>query len=154
MHTVGEPQVYPVCFQARLASSGSTVPSDTVTFPEALNQHDDFRRFNLYYGDDFNAFHIAGPDVWNGSGGSAPAPAPAPASSSSASALSASTPVDAPVSEAPAPSAAASSSSSGDGGYEGGYGGDEGVPSAQQSPSRSLVTSNAMATGKKYCRRR
>lgn len=161
MHEVGVPQIYPVCFQGRLASSGSAIPSETVTFPAAYNQNDDFRRFNLYWGDDFNAFTPPGPAVWNGQGGgSAPAPVPAPSSEEG---------TPAPTSSAasiPAPSAGngnggeyGNGNGDGNGGeYGNGNIGEEAAsPSAQESPSRSLVTSNAMATGKrpgKYCRRR
>lgn len=140
MHEVGVPQIYPVCFQANLLSSGSVIPSETVTFPSAYNQNDDFRRFNLYWGDDFNAFKNPGPAVWNGQGGGA-VPAPAPTSRVAAGAGS---------------SAAAAPTGNGGGEY-GNEGGATAPTAPQESASKSLVTSNAMATGKrpgKHCRRR
>jgi hypothetical protein len=81
MHDPDDPQVYPYCIQANIKSSGNVVPTDTVTFPAAYNMNDDFKHFNLYYGDDFNAFRPPGPAVWNGAGSQAPS-TPAPASSS------------------------------------------------------------------------
>jgi hypothetical protein len=118
MHDPDDPQVYPYCIQANIKSSGNVVPTDTVTFPAAYNMNDDFKHFNLYYGDDFNAFRPPGPAVWNGAGSQAPS-TPAPASSSID---------DAPV--APTDVAPASS----DNGYE---------PS-----STTLMTSGAHATGR------
>ena len=90
MHTTGQPQVYPVCFQANLASSGSVVPSLTTTFPDAYKLNTDFETFNIYNGDQ-SAFVAPGPAVYSG-GGTAPAPAPAPSASVSSAAPSASAP--------------------------------------------------------------
>jgi len=97
MHDPDDPQVYPYCIQANIKSSGNIVPTDTVTFPAAYNMNDDFKHFNLYYGDDFNAFRPPGPAVWNGAGGQAPS-TPAPSSSSIDDAPAA------PTDVAPAPS--------------------------------------------------
>lgn len=68
MHDPDDPQIYPYCIQANIKSSGNTVPTETVTFPDAYNLNDGFRHFNLYYGDDYNAFTPPGPAVWNGAG--------------------------------------------------------------------------------------
>ena len=82
MHSTNAPQVYPVCFQANLISSGSTVPSETVKFPAAYNINDGFKSYNIWTGD-ANTFVPPGPAVYSGgsTGGAAPAPAPAPAPS-------------------------------------------------------------------------
>lgn len=83
MHTVGEPQVYPYCFQANLLSSGSAKPADTVKFPAAYTLNPDFRTWNLYNGESPSGFNAPGPAVYGGggSGGGSPAPAPVPSSS-------------------------------------------------------------------------
>ncbi|WVF67002.1 hypothetical protein IAT40_001745 [Kwoniella sp. CBS 6097] len=96
MHSTGAPQVYPVCFQANLISSGSAVPTDTVTFPEAYDLNDDFKTWSLYGGDQ-SAFVPPGPPVYGG-GSSAPQPSASAAPSSAAPSSAA------PSSEAPAPS--------------------------------------------------
>ena len=88
MHSTGSPQVYPVCFQANLASSGSVVPSLTTTFPAAYQMNTDFLTWNLYGGDQ-SLFVAPGPAVYSG-GGTAPAPAPAPSASASSAVPSAS----------------------------------------------------------------
>ena len=95
MHSIGAPQVYPVCIQANLKSSGSVVPSETVKFPAAYNINDGFKTFNIWT-DDPSTFVPPGPAVYSGgsSGGggrkqpvngsassSQHAPAPAPTSS-------------------------------------------------------------------------
>jgi hypothetical protein len=74
MHTPGQPQVYPYCFQAMLESSGSVVPSLTTTFPAAYQMNTDFLTWDLYGGDQ-SLFVAPGPAVYSG-GGTAPAPAP------------------------------------------------------------------------------
>lgn len=79
MHTQNAPQVYPYCFQAKLASSGSVVPSLTTTFPAAYKLNTDFLTWSVYNGDQ-TAFVAPGPAVYSGGGS-----APAPISSSSAS---------------------------------------------------------------------
>jgi hypothetical protein len=83
LHSIGAPQVYPVCIQANLVSSGSTVPTDTVKFPEAYNTNDMFKTFNVWTADPAT-FVPPGPPVYNG-GGSAPAPAPVPSTGPSPS---------------------------------------------------------------------
>jgi len=84
MHRPNEPQPYPVCFQANVKSSGNVRPTDTVRFPAAYNQNDDFKRFNLYWGSDFNKFTPPGPAVYDFKRATpAPAPAPAPAPTNS-----------------------------------------------------------------------
>ena len=95
MHTTGQPQVYPVCFQANLVSSGSVVPTLTTTFPEAYTINADFETWNLYGGDQ-TAFVAPGPGIYSG-GGTAPAPAPAPSASASASVSASSAPVSSVV---------------------------------------------------------
>jgi len=90
MHDPDDPQVYPYCIQANIKSSGNIVPTETVTFPAAYDMNDDFKHFNLYYGDDFNAFRPPGPAVWNGAGSQAPS-TPKPSSSSIDGALAAPT---------------------------------------------------------------
>ena len=70
MHTTGQPQVYPVCFQANLVSSGSVVPTLTTTFPEAYTINADFETWNLYGGDQ-TAFVAPGPGIYSGGGTSA-----------------------------------------------------------------------------------
>lgn len=118
MHDPDDPQVYPYCIQANIKSSGNVVPTDTVTFPAAYNMNDDFKHFNLYYGDDFNAFRPPGPAVWNGAGTQAPS-SPAPSSSSFDDAPAA------PTDVAPAPS-----------------------KNAYEASSTTLVTSGAHATSR------
>lgn len=50
MHFPGEPQVYPVCFQANLVSSSSGVPSETVRFPEAYDQYSqDYKAVDVWW---------------------------------------------------------------------------------------------------------
>ena len=95
MHSQGSPQVYPVCFQANLVSSGSVVPTLTTTFPEAYNTNTDFETWNLYGGDQ-SLFTAPGPAVYSG-GGSAPAPAPAPSASAPASSSAAASSASAPA---------------------------------------------------------
>lgn len=81
MHRPNEPQVYPVCFQANVKSSGTLKPKDTVRFPDAYNLNDNFKSFNLYWGDDYNKFTPPGPAVFDRRAAS-PAPAPSPPTSS------------------------------------------------------------------------
>ena len=76
MHRPGEPQVYPVCFQANVKSSGTLRPADTVKFPAAYNVNDDFKSFNLYWGDDFNKFTPPGPSVFDRRAASPVSPQP------------------------------------------------------------------------------
>lgn len=135
MHQPNQPQVYPYCIQANIKSSGNVVPTETVTFPAAYNLNDDFRSFNLYYGDDFNAFTPPGPAVWNGAGSPAPQSPATPASSSAVEAPAA------PSSDAPAaPSTPA-------------YDSAPAPASDTYAPtSTTLVTSGLQATGR--CRRR
>ncbi|OCF43460.1 hypothetical protein I317_02760 [Kwoniella heveanensis CBS 569] len=114
MHSTGAPQVYPVCFQANLISSGSAVPTDTVTFPEAYNINDDFKTWSLYGGDQ-TAFVPPGPPVYNG-GSSAPQPSTsasaAPSSAEPSSAVPSSTDAAAPSStDASAPEESAAPTS-------------------------------------------
>jgi hypothetical protein len=136
MHQPNQPQVYPYCIQANIKSSGNIVPTETVTFPAAYNLNDDFRTFNLYYGDDFNAFTPPGPAVWNGSGSQVPQTPATPASSSAVEASAAlSSDVSAPATPStPAYDAPASSDA------------------AYAPTSTELVTSGLQATGR--CRRR
>lgn len=50
MHIPGSPQVYPVCFQANLVSSGTGTPNETVTFPDAYAKFDQgFREIDIYW---------------------------------------------------------------------------------------------------------
>ena len=135
MHQPNQPQVYPYCIQANIKSSGNVVPTETVTFPAAYNLNDDFRSFNLYYGDDFNAFTPPGPAVWNGAGSPAPQSPATPASSSAVEAPAA------PSSDAPAPSTPAYESAPA-----------PASDAANAPTSTTLVTSGLQATGR--CRRR
>lgn len=49
MHNPGAPQIYPVCFQARVTSAGTGVPSETVTFPNAYADFSqDFREIDVW----------------------------------------------------------------------------------------------------------
>lgn len=51
LHFAHEPQVYPVCFQAQVSSTGSSVPDKTVTFPEAYGTEsisEDFETFDVH----------------------------------------------------------------------------------------------------------
>ncbi|WWC91508.1 uncharacterized protein L201_006454 [Kwoniella dendrophila CBS 6074] len=104
MHSTGAPQVYPVCFQANLISSGSVVPTETTTFPAAYKINDDFLTWNIY-GSDNTQFVPPGPAVYSGGSSSSPAPA----ESSAASSPSASASVPASGSTSSAASAPASS---------------------------------------------
>jgi hypothetical protein len=77
MHGIGAPQVYPVCFQARLSGSGTAIPTDTVKFPAAYNIDDDFKTYNIYDASkDHSQFVPPGPPVYQGGGGGAVVPAP------------------------------------------------------------------------------
>jgi hypothetical protein len=115
MHFTNEPQVYPVCIQADVSSSGTFVPTDTVTFPAAYFEQsisNDFQTFNVHDDkSDKSAFVPPGPAVVDFSSGGAPAP--------SSSAGVASSDVSVPVSSSsdgavlPSPSAHSSSEDSG-----------------------------------------
>jgi hypothetical protein len=71
MHTVSEPQFYPVTvcqigawndsqqFQLDLTSSGSTVPSPTGRFPD-MYMHDNAATWHNIYSDDNNKFKVPG----------------------------------------------------------------------------------------------
>ncbi|WRT70441.1 uncharacterized protein IL334_007439 [Kwoniella shivajii] len=87
MHTSGAPQVYPVCFQANLASSGSVVPTQTTAFPAAYDTNDDFKTWNIY-NEDNSQFVPPGPAVFNsaGSGSLSGAPVSSAASTSTVAA--------------------------------------------------------------------
>ncbi|WVW85922.1 hypothetical protein I302_107960 [Kwoniella bestiolae CBS 10118] len=106
MHSTGAPQVYPVCFQANLISSGSVVPTDTVTFPAAYGLNDDFKTWNLYGGDQ-SLFVPPGPAVYSGgSSGTTPtasASSSAPAETSAAETSAADTSAPAETSAAATP---------------------------------------------------
>ena len=65
LHDEALPQVYPVCFQADVKSSGTLKVTDLVTFPEAYDINDNFKTFNIYYGSDFDEFSPPGPPVFN-----------------------------------------------------------------------------------------
>ena len=84
MHFAGPPQVYPVCIQANVESSGTFVATDTVTFPEAYHSESlslDYETFNVNQSDT-KKFICPGPAVVDfSSGGETAAPA---ASASSA----------------------------------------------------------------------
>jgi hypothetical protein len=68
MHTAGDPQVYPVCFQAELTGSGRAKPSDTTTFPAAYNLNSDSLTYKVSDTTlDHSAFVPPGPAVY-GSG--------------------------------------------------------------------------------------
>jgi hypothetical protein len=84
MHFAGDPQVYPVCVQANVKSSGTFVATDTVTFPEAYFEQsisDQFETFNVNDSDKI-AFVNPGPAVVDFSKGGAVAPAASGATSS------------------------------------------------------------------------
>ena len=85
MHFAGAPQVYPVCIQANVESSGTFVATDTVTFPEAYHSESlslDYETFNVNQSDT-KKFTCPGPAVVNfSSGGQAAAPAASAASAS------------------------------------------------------------------------
>jgi hypothetical protein len=77
MHGIGAPQVYPVCFQARLSGSGTAIPTDTVKFPAAYNINDDFKTYNIYDASkDHSQFVPPGPPAYQGGVGGAAVPAP------------------------------------------------------------------------------
>lgn len=114
MHRPNEPQAYPVCFQANVKSSGTLRPTDTVKFPDAYNLNDNFKRFNLYWGDDFNKFVPPGPAVFNRNAAQPPASTPAPAPSASPSPTSPGA-VLAPIGGTSAAAAASNSAGSGTG---------------------------------------
>lgn len=85
MHFAGAPQVYPVCIQANVESSGTFVATDTVTFPEAYHGESlslDYETFNVNQSDT-KKFTCPGPAVvdFSSEGGTA---APAASSSSEA----------------------------------------------------------------------
>jgi hypothetical protein len=115
MHFAGDPQVYPVCFQADVESSGTFVPTDTVTFPEAYHGQSlslDYETYNVNDSDS-QQFTCPGPAVVDFSSGGGVA---APAASSNAPVASSANPVssansgeatdaaNAPGSDAPASS--------------------------------------------------
>ncbi|WWC71796.1 uncharacterized protein I206_105755 [Kwoniella pini CBS 10737] len=111
MHTTGGPQVYPVCFQANLISSGSVVPTVTTTFPAAYNINDDFKTWNIYNNDN-TQFVPPGPAVYNGaSSGSPPASSASPSTSASSSAPAGSSAAMTSAYDASSTSAAGSASS-------------------------------------------
>jgi len=96
MHFSGEPQVYPVCFQADVKSSGTFVATDTVTFPEAYHGQSlslDYETYNVN-NSDTQKFTCPGPAVVDFSKGGAATP-PAASSSSADSAPVASSSQDA-----------------------------------------------------------
>lgn len=70
LHEPGAPQLYPYCFQARLASDGNVVPTDTVRIPEAYNdgRTNAYIQWSIYDGDQ-TQFVNPGPAVYNGQGG-------------------------------------------------------------------------------------
>jgi hypothetical protein len=78
MHFAGEPQVYPVCIQADVESSGTFVPTDTVTFPEAYHSQSlslDYETYNVNQSDS-QKFTCPGPAVVDfASGGGVTVPA-------------------------------------------------------------------------------
>jgi len=78
MHFAGAPQVYPVCIQANVESSGTFVATDTVTFPEAYHSESlslDYETFNVNQSDT-KKFTCPGPAVVDfSSGGGTAAPA-------------------------------------------------------------------------------
>jgi hypothetical protein len=78
MHFQGQPQVYPVCIQADVESSGTFVPTDTVTFPEAYHGQSlslDYETYNVNQSDS-QKFTCPGPAVVDfSSGGGAAVPA-------------------------------------------------------------------------------
>jgi hypothetical protein len=86
VHFSGAPQVYPVCFQADVSSSGTFVPTDTVTFPEAYHGESlslDYETFNVNNSDS-QKFTCPGPAVVDFSKGGGTAPAASGATPSSA----------------------------------------------------------------------
>lgn len=98
MHYAHEPQVYPVCFQANVSGSGSSVPAETVTFPDAYSSQsisDDFETLDVHDNKaDKASFVPPGPAVAVLGPGSA-APSSQPSASASAIATSASSDVPA-----------------------------------------------------------
>ena len=110
MHFAGDPQVYPVCVQANVKSSGTFVATDTVTFPEAYFEQslsNQFETFNVNESDKIE-FVNPGPAVVDFSKSGAAAPAASGATSSPVG--------DAPSAsstggEVPAPSASGDSGS-------------------------------------------
>jgi hypothetical protein len=73
MHGVGAPQIYPVCFQARLTGSGTAKPADTAKFPAAYDINDMFKTYSIYDGrNDHSQCVPPGPPVYQG--GNTPAP--------------------------------------------------------------------------------
>jgi len=101
MHFAGQPQVYPVCIQADVSSSGTFVPTDTVTFPEAYHSESlslDYETFNVNQSDT-QKFTCPGPAVedFSGASGSADSVTTGAASSAAADSPAASSPTsDAP----------------------------------------------------------
>jgi hypothetical protein len=121
MHGVGAPQIYPVCFQARLTGSGTAKPADTAKFPAAYDINDMFKTYSIYDGrNDHSQCVPPGPPVYQGGNTPAPSgdtsnpaaaasgPGPAPATSPSTPAAAPAAPIqvsaEAPVPPAPAPS--------------------------------------------------
>lgn len=49
MHNPGKPQIYPVCFQAKVTSEGTGVPGETVKFPNAYADFSqDFKEIDVW----------------------------------------------------------------------------------------------------------
>ena len=115
MHFAGEPQVYPVCIQADVESSGTFVPTDTVTFPEAYHSQSlslDYETYNVNQSDS-QKFTCPGPAVVDFSSGGGVA-APAASSGVAAPAASSDTPVVSSVGNAEPVATPSPSANSGD----------------------------------------
>lgn len=113
MHYAHEPQVYPVCFQAQVSGSGSSVPDKTVTFPDAYASEsisDDFETFDVHdQKADKAAYVPPGPAVAvlaQGAGTARPAASSNAPSSPSASGSADAVPIPSSVKEESAPSSA------------------------------------------------
>ncbi|KAL2214496.1 hypothetical protein CC79DRAFT_1392348 [Sarocladium strictum] len=65
---VNQPEHFVSCVQIEVTDGGSGVPSDTVEFPGAYKDTDDYANFSIYGG--FKDFPFPGPAVWSGGGSS------------------------------------------------------------------------------------
>ncbi|KAK0383488.1 hypothetical protein NLU13_9399 [Sarocladium strictum] len=65
---VNQPEHFVSCVQIEVTDGGSGVPTDTVEFPGAYKDTDEYANFSIYGG--FKDFPFPGPPVWSGAGSS------------------------------------------------------------------------------------
>lgn len=117
MHNPREPQIYPVCFQAKVTSEGTGVPGETVKFPNAYADFSqDFKEIDVWAEQkSAKAITYTPPGPRVATFGGAPAasvPSAQPTRDASASSV-VSAPQSSVASDAPAPSADTASGTAG-----------------------------------------